>query len=369
MLRITLWTVIKTILAISLLLSISLPPIWLALPSPTVQADERAAYIQDTLSAGQVLVAAWDIKALTRTDKQAFEEYKCVECTSVLFHWQFIRIYNKPHIIFAPHLPNVYGALDRPFALVDELKSANEWNGYSAKSQNPWCPKFLSPWGPPTWPNIVPAALKDEHISWDRFHDVDRHLIHYKFLQRTTDIDIRPVIPMPGVVEFWRGAAIDRAFHDTSDGWADLLNKPDVMMDAGRTPAIYAQLRKHEIDDDLVASFEFNGTDVEDIIVRELKGGLPSRTWHLRKQIITMFTQHIVGPILFVKDAERLLAPHISEILLFFVVFIPVYFGTILCFWIAAGCPNIFKWTAGFHLTKHFVPKRWSGKIQDQPIR
>jgi hypothetical protein len=60
---------------------------------------------------------------------------------------------------------------------------------------------------------------------------VDRHLIQNTFIQRTTDVDVRAVIPEPDGVEFWRGAAIDRALNLTSDGWANSLNKTDILKD------------------------------------------------------------------------------------------------------------------------------------------
>lgn len=94
-----------------------------------------------------------------------------------------------------------------------------------------------------------------------------------------TRVDLRAVIPEPGVVEFWRGAAVDRAFDATSDGWADPLNKLDIFKDHSRTLRIYRQMGEFEQDVDLIASFQApKNPDIRNIVVRELKGDLPSRT-------------------------------------------------------------------------------------------
>lgn len=54
---------------------------------------------------------------------------------------------------------------------------------------------------------------------------------------------------------FWRGAAIDRALDHTSDGWADPVNKADMLKDHTSMPDIYDQMRSTERGIDLIALF------------------------------------------------------------------------------------------------------------------
>lgn len=151
-------------------------------------------------------------------------------------------------------------------------------------------------------------------------------------LGMTIGVGLRPLITRPGIVEFWRGAAVDRAFDDTSDGWADTLNKADILDDASRTPVIHQQIRNNERDIDLVASFEINGPKAKDILVRELKGDLLSRSWAFREKMVTsLFRQIINVPTLLLNDTYRLLAPHSSGLPMFFMVALPVYFGALVC--------------------------------------
>lgn len=355
--RITPWRVIKTALAIHFCVSAVLPAIWLSLPCPPVSVEERAQYIQDTLSAGRPLIAAWDAKAFRRTDRRALEADWCSDCTSALFHWQFARLYNKINILLTPHDPHTYVAGDRPFAVADHFMYAKVWNERSTGRNDTWSPYFVTLWDLPV---IVPAGQLDEHISREWFNEVDRHLIQYTFLQRRTDVDVHVAIPEPGVVEFWRGAAVDRAFNDTSDGWADPLNKADIFKDHTRTPGIYKQMRKVERDIDLMASFEVPEiADFKNIVVRDLKGDLPSRTWPFRQKLISLFPHYIVGSVMLFNDVDAYLAPHFAGFIVTLIVLLPAYLGTVFCCWISAGCPRVFAWVSRFCLTKYLIPKRW----------
>lgn len=209
---------------------------------------------------------------------------------------------------------------------------------------------------------MVPAAQRDEHISREWFNEVDRHLIQYTFLQRATEVDIRAVVPKPGVVEFWRGGALDGAFTKISDGWADALNKDNIFEDHHRTPGIYEQMRLGQSDIDLVASFEVpNNADIKDIIVQEMNGDLPSRTWPLRQILISSFPRYIVGPIMTINELSESPAPHFAAFFLLVSVIVPAYLGTVCCCWISAGCPNIFVWASRSCLTRYFIPRRWRG--------
>ncbi|KAF3003076.1 hypothetical protein E8E13_007606 [Curvularia kusanoi] len=136
-------------------------------------------------------------------------------------------------------------------------------------------------------------------------------------IRQTTDVDLRVAIPVPGIVEFWRGAVVDAAFDATSDGLADLLNKADIFDSADRTPAIYEWMRQNKHDIDLIISYKSNGPGTEDILVQEIKGDMPSSTWTLRQKLITLCTQRIVGPVLYFKDVEKLLLPRLSGLVIF----------------------------------------------------
>ncbi|KAJ8113659.1 hypothetical protein OPT61_g4256 [Boeremia exigua] len=362
MVRITVWRVISTAIAGSCFLSIILPVIWLTLPTPSISDKERATYVQDTLAAGRPLIAALDVGPFRRSDPRALDEDWCSDCTSALLHWQFVRHNDEINIQLAPHMPHPYGALDMPFGYTDHLRPAKIWNERSAGDSDTWAPYFTEFWGPPNWPVIVPAGRADEHISQGWFHEVDRHLIEYNFLKRTTDIDIRVAIPEPGVVEFWRGAAVDRTFDNISNGWADRLNKHRIFKDQTRTPGIYKHMRQDKRDNDLVASFEIpEGAHIKDIVVRELKGDLPSRTWPFRQKLIYLFPSYIVGPILLFGDMKGLLGPHSTGILVTLIAILGIYSGTICYFWICAGCPRNFLWASRFWQTRYLIPPSWRG--------
>ncbi|KAF2627017.1 hypothetical protein BU25DRAFT_411125 [Macroventuria anomochaeta] len=354
MLRITLWRVFKLVVALVWCLSVVLSIVWLALPFPSVSVEERATYIQNTLAAGKPVVAAWDVEPFQRTDQRALDADWCSDCTSVLFHWQFARLYNKVQILLAPH-ESYYR--DRPFELAGHFNFARVWNERATGRNNTWSPYFADLWSAST---MVPAGREDEHISQGWFHEVDRHLIQHTFHKWTTDVDIRAVIPGPGVVEFWRGVAIDRAFDHASDSWADPLNKNDILQDHTRTPVVYEQMRLDEHDIDLVASFEATeNADIKDIVVRELKGYLPSRTWPIRQKLILQFPCFIVGPVMLFKAADDFLASRFAGSLVTLFVVLPIYIGVVCCNWVSAGCPNVFTWVSRFWMTRFLIPKRW----------
>lgn len=157
--------------------------------------------------------------------------------------------------------------------------------------------------------NHGPHRQKDEHLSQEWFHGVDGHLIQTTFLDWIIDVDIRAIIPEPGVVKCG-GAAIDRAFDDTSDGRADPFNKADVFQDYARTPGTYDQLEHIAQGIDLVASLEaLKHANIKGILVRKLKSDLLSGTW-----LLTRFSRFIIGPIMLFKAA----APRSAGVLLLF---------------------------------------------------
>jgi hypothetical protein len=216
---------------------------------------------------------------------------------------------------------------------------------------------------------MVSAGREDKRISQGWFHEVDRHLIQHELMKWKTEVDLRPVIPEPGVVEFWRGAAVDRAFDDTSDGWTDPLSKSDTLMAHSRTPGIYAQLRKSGRDMDLVAAFQVPGNPgIRDVLVRELKGDLPSHTWPIRQKLIENLSFFIIEPVVLFKAADDLLTPYFAGFLVTLFILLTLYIGRICCSWIAAGCPNFFTWSSEFWLTRYLVPRRWRTTHRRQHI-
>ncbi|KAF9701665.1 hypothetical protein EKO04_000408 [Ascochyta lentis] len=364
MVKISPWRAFKLLLTLFFCLLFVLPTLWLALPFHTVSVEERSTYIQNTLASGQTAVAAWDVKPFAKANEDDLDEGWCSECTSVLFHWRFARMYNKVHILLAPHHSH---SEDKDFDLSGNFKSAEEWNQDGVIGSNKsWSPYFIDLWWTPT---TVPGARQDERISQGWFYEVDRHLIQHAFVGWSTKIDVRAVIPEPGVVEFWRGTAIDRAFNHISDEWAETYNKSDVFQDRTRTPEIYKQMRRFERDIDLIASFEASeNADVQDIVVKELKGDLPSRTWPVRKALLAWVPRFIVGPVMLFKAADDFIAPRFAGFLVALFTLPLIYIGVVGCCWISAGGPNIFRWISGFWMTKLLVPRRWRKAPETQHL-
>lgn len=361
--RIASWRVVKPAVAFFLCSSVILPVIWLALPFPPISLEERATYIQTTLSSGQPVVAAWDINPFRETNQRALDPRWCSDCTSVLFHWQFLRLYGKTQILLAPH---VSYQRDRPFELAGRFYSAQVWNEDATGSNKTWSPYFADLWPVLT---TVPAGREDKLVSQGWFHEVDRHLIQHTLAKSTTDVDVRGIIPKRGVVEFWRGAAIDRAFDYVSDGWADQRNKSAIFEDHTWTPKIYRQMRHAERDIDLVASFEASErANVADIVVRELKGDLPSRTWALRQSLILQFSRFIVGPVMLFKAADDLFAPYFGNFLIMLFLIHPIYIILVCCSWASAGYPGFIAWASIFWMTRFLIPRRWRKGSENQHI-
>lgn len=121
--------------------SIILPTIWLALPFPTVSAEERATYIQDTLSSGRPIIAACDVKPFTRTNQHSLESQWFFECTSVLFHWRFARSHHSIQILLAPHDRKSYH--DSAFDLARQFDWARVWNERATGRNEAWSPLFF----------------------------------------------------------------------------------------------------------------------------------------------------------------------------------------------------------------------------------
>lgn len=175
--RITPWRFLKFALLISCVLPVVLPILWLALPFPAISTEERATYIHSTLAAGLPVVAAWNPKPLKKTDSRVVDTDWCSDCTSDLFHWQFVSLHDKLNILLALHEPHKYWARDRPFELVSHFFRAVVCNERAAEGNGTWFPSFVDLWGPPSWITMILAGQGDERISQGWFHEVDRHLI------------------------------------------------------------------------------------------------------------------------------------------------------------------------------------------------
>ena len=128
-------------------------------------------------------------------------------------------------------------------------------------------------------------------------------------------------------------------------------------------------MRNSEKDIDLVAAFEAPiNAGIRDIVVRELKGDLPSRTWPIRQFLIRHLHKFIVEPVMTFKDVEDLLAPYFAGALVTSLFLLTLFFGRVGCSWIVAGCPDITVWSSKFWLTRRLVPRHWQTRARNQRV-
>ncbi|KAJ4369721.1 hypothetical protein N0V83_005484 [Neocucurbitaria cava] len=168
------------------------------------------------------------------------------------------------------------------------LEDANAWNAQQVQPKGDWMPYFSGPLKAPE----IPAGNDDEEINLPWFAPADKHLFHYDMHGFTASPLLRAVVPEPGVVEVWSFSVVLKAMnslfdHVSDDGLMKGYHKPEAWQ------TLYRTLEKNERSSGLLAIFKLpESAKLRDIVVKELRGEFPSRTYPIRRAML-----FLLGPI------------------------------------------------------------------------
>jgi hypothetical protein len=276
--------------------------LWFFLPSPVIPPHEREAYIQDKLVSGHAVITALEYKPFLRYPGRIYSG-ECSECSDILPHWR-LRASGPDLLLSASYYYDGSSSLN----LNDVLRDATQWHDRTWAGQE-WKPYF----SPPLSFDGVPGGDMDEEINMPWFDVTDQKLIHYNMHNFEMFLNIRAVVPEPGVVQIWRNAYIEPILHDTT---------------AVDEQVVYTDLNNKKGDFDLLASFQVQdkakGAHVH---VKYLAGALPSRTYPIRRALLVPLGPFIAIPFILL---EGLLEPLSSSFL--YIVILCSFLVGIVCY-------------------------------------
>jgi hypothetical protein len=234
---------------------------WLFLPSPVVQLQQREAYIQNRISASKTVITALNYKPFKK-DAYSIYSGECGECDDLLIHWQLIKS-GHSLLLASSYYKN------SNVNITKVLYDAEKWNAEEWEVNEKWVPYYSEPLAM----DGVPAGSTDEEINMPWFQMTDQKLMHYNMHNFEVSITARAIVPIPGVLEIWRSAYVESFLYD--------LNSTD------QEQATYKKIRANKSEPDFLASFQLvSDRHTPRVIVNHLAGELPSRTYPIRKAIL-----------------------------------------------------------------------------------
>ncbi|KAF1917910.1 hypothetical protein BDU57DRAFT_180891 [Ampelomyces quisqualis] len=266
---------------------------WFFLPSPVIPPHQRGAYIQNKLASGNTVITALDYKPFLRHPGRVYSG-ECSECSDILPHWR-LRASGPDLLLSMSYYYDGHSNLN----LNDVLRDATQWHDRTWTGHE-WKPYF----SPPLGFGGVPGGDTAEEINMPWFDVTDQKLIHYNMHNFETHLNVRAVVPEPGVVEIWRNAYIEPILHDT------IANDEQI---------VYNELNRKKEDLDLLASFQLldkgKGTRV---LVKYLAGSLPSRTYPIRRALLVPLGPFIAVPFIVLGGLLESLSSTFFYIILYF---------------------------------------------------
>ena len=270
---------------------------WLFLPSPPIPRAFRDNHIQQTLGSGQIITTVhdWDAPA--------------GECATFATDIQLVSTKRDDSVILRMGEARIN--------LTDlVLHDA----------------PYLSP--------RITAGVRsgdlDHIINMPWFDYADANLFHHQMHGFPGDLHLRALVLRPQEVQIWKDAP----------GF-DIIKNPTTLDDQRRAVGLLASLAK-------VQTVKGARSSISGIEVSNVKGRLPSKTYHIRSTIL-----EIIAPTLMILLVllELAVVPAAWYLLAFIGPFLVLYTVIVLAFWFGSGRPPLREWSSRFLLTRGLLAK------------
>ena len=277
---------------------------WFFLPSPQVPRALRSHHIQETLRSGQVITTVLDWAK--QTD----------ECAAYAIDWQLV-----------PDYHNDYASLTVGSAKINLTSLALEYS-----PPQPYISTKMTA--------EVRSGDLDHIINMPWFDYADANLFHHQMHGFPGYLDIRIIMINAKEVQIWKDSPSWDA-HDVDSQLAHLD-------DDRRATGLLATFSK-------IQTFKGARGSISNIVVSELKGRLPSKTYETRAAMLDILAPTLMV-VLFLFEA--LVAPALWYCLIFIGPVVALYTAIIALCWCTYGHSTFSAWTRTSSLTKFWYSEK-----------
>lgn len=251
--------------------------LWLFLPSPSIQPQQRDAYIERKFASGGTVITAVDYRPFLRHPGRIYSG-ECSECSDAFIHWRQRTSGGKVTVDVSD------SGSDATVQVTDFLNLGADWHERNATRGVPYVSDKFGL-------NDVPGGELGEEVAMPWFQEVDQKLIDYNMHNMRVSLAVRAIVPKAGTLEIWRNAYVEPIWFDDP-------------------VSAYEKILKNKTKTDHLATFQLNKSGGSSkLAVLHLAGHLPSRTYPIRRALLFPLGPFIGIPFVLIPSLVEVFSP------------------------------------------------------------